>query len=88
MAEVNQEIARNPETLEKMSESLSEKWKDQKYQENVSRGVKNNWQTVKFRERQFKAKVQGKREIQDKGEFLKDIQEMKKKDLNQKMWLN
>ena len=84
MAEVNQEIARNPETLEKMSESLSEKWKDQKYQENVSRGVKNNWQTVKFRERQFKAKVQGKREIQDKGEFLKDIQEMKKKDLNLK----
>ena len=84
MTKVNQEIARNPETLEKMSKAISSKWQDQKYQYNVSQGVTNKWQEDKYRERQFKARIDGKREIQDKKEFLKDIQEMKKEDLNTK----
>jgi len=84
MTEANQEIARNPQALERMSESISEKWQDQKYQENVSKGVTGKWQEPKYRERQLKSRVEGKREIPNKREFLKDIQEMKKKDLNEK----
>ncbi|MFX1570119.1 MAG: hypothetical protein ACFFCV_17315 [Promethearchaeota archaeon] len=84
MTEVNQEIARNPETLDKMSQSLSDKWKDQKYQDNVSKGVTNKWQEYKYRKRQFNSRANGRREITDKREFLNDIQEMKKKDLNEK----
>ncbi|MFW9970806.1 MAG: hypothetical protein ACFFDF_11470 [Candidatus Odinarchaeota archaeon] len=84
MTKANQEIARNPETLEKMSESLSEKWKDQDYQESVSRGVTEKWQELDYREKQYNSRFEGKREIQDKEQFLKDIREMKKKDLNQK----
>jgi len=72
MAEVNQEIARNPETLKKMSKAISEKWQEKEYQENVSKGVSNKWQEPKFRERQFNAKVYGRREIPDRAEFLKD----------------
>lgn len=84
MAEVNQEIARNPDTLEKMRNSLSEKWQDQEYQDSVSQGVTGKWQESVYRERQLKSRVEGKREIQDKEQFLKDMQEMKKKDLNEK----
>jgi len=84
MAEVNQEIARNPETLKKMSESILEKWKEKEYQENVSKGVSGKWQEPKFRERQFNAKVYGRREIPDRAEFLKEIQNLNKKDLNRK----
>ena len=84
MAEVNQEIARNQETLEKMSKVISKKWQDQKYQESVSKGVTEKWQEEKYRERQFKSRVDGKRKITDKREFLKDIREMQKKDLNKK----
>ncbi|MBA7710644.1 hypothetical protein ES703_119589 [subsurface metagenome] len=84
MAEVNQEIARRPETQEKMSEAISAKWQEKEYQENVSKGVSGKWQKPKFRERQFNAKVYGKREIPDRAEFLKEIQSMKKKDLNTK----
>jgi len=84
MAEVNQEIARRPETQEKMSEAISAKWQEKEYQENVSKGVSGKWQEPKFRERQFNAKVYGKREIPDRAEFLKEIQSMKKKDLNTK----
>ncbi|MFX1297420.1 MAG: GIY-YIG nuclease family protein [Promethearchaeota archaeon] len=84
MTEINQEIARNPQAQEKMSESISEKWQDQKYQESVSKSVTGKWQEPKYRERQLKSRVEGKREIPNKREFLKDIQEMKKKDLNEK----
>ena len=84
MTDVNQEIARNPETQEKMSAAISGKWQDQKYQESVSKGITGKWQESKYREKQFTARVDGKREIPDKGKFLKDIQEMKKKDLNTK----
>ncbi len=84
MTEINQEIARNPKTLEKMSKVISEKWNDPKYQENVSKGVTEKWQQTKYRERQFNSRTDGKREIPDKGEFLKEIQSMKKKDLNAK----
>ncbi|MHA2399010.1 MAG: hypothetical protein ACXADU_08990 [Promethearchaeota archaeon] len=84
MTEVNQEIARNQETQKKMSESISKKWEEQQYQENVSKGATNKWQDAKHRERQFISRSEGKREIQDKREFLKDIQDMKKKDLNEK----
>ncbi len=84
MTKINQEIARNPEVQEKMSRSISEKWGDPIYQENVSMGVTNKWQESKYRERQFTARVEGKREIQNKREFLKDIQDMKKKEINVK----
>lgn len=84
MAEVNQEIGRNPETQGKISESLSEKWQEKQYQDNVSMGATNKWQEAKHRDRQFTARRAGKREIPDKGEFLRDIQDMKKKDINTK----
>ncbi len=84
MTKVNQEIARNPETLEKISKSISAKWKEKEYQENVSKGATNKWQESRHRERQFTARAEGRREISDKGEFLKDILEIKKKDLNAK----
>jgi len=84
MTNVNQEIARNPEYIKNMSEAISKKWDDQQYQENVSKGATDKWQEVKHRGRQFTAKREGKREIPDKGEFLKDIQDMKKKDINSK----
>ena len=88
MTEINQEIARSPETQEKMSRAISGKWQDQKYQESVSKGVTGKWQETKYRERQFTAKREGKRQIPDKGEFLQDIQEMKKKDINDKYDMN
>ncbi|MFW9873539.1 MAG: GIY-YIG nuclease family protein [Candidatus Thorarchaeota archaeon] len=81
MTEINQEIARNPEIREKLSESILKKWQDQQYQDNVSKGATNKWQETKHRERQFKSRVEGKREIPDKSQFLKDIQNMKKKEL-------
>ncbi|MFX1478114.1 MAG: GIY-YIG nuclease family protein [Promethearchaeota archaeon] len=84
MTRINQEIARNPETREKMSRTISEKWKDQQYQENVSQGVTNKWQEAKYRERQFISRKEGKREIPDIREFLRDIRDMKKKDINEK----
>ncbi|MFX1499882.1 MAG: GIY-YIG nuclease family protein [Promethearchaeota archaeon] len=84
MTKINQEIARNPKTLEKMSESISAKWKEQNYQENVSQGVTEKWQETAYRMRQFKSRSDGKREIKDKRGFLKNILEMKKKDLNEK----
>ena len=84
MTEVNQEIGRNPETQGKISESLSEKWKEKQYQKNVSNGATNKWQESKHRGRQFTARREGKREIPDKQEFLKDIQDMKKKEINTK----
>jgi len=84
MAEINQEIARNPKVQEKMSRVLSEKWQESKYQESVSKGVKEKWKDEKYRERQARAKTEGKREIPNKGEFLKDITEMMKKDINAK----
>lgn len=84
MAEVNQEIARNPETLDKMSKSISAKWQEKEYQENVGKGVTRKWQEAKFRERQFNAKLHGRREIPDKREFLKEIQNLNKKVLNKK----
>ena len=88
MAEVNQKIARNQETLDKMSKVISKKWQDQKYQESVSKGVTGKWQEEKYRERQFKSRVDGKREIPDKRKFLNDIREMQKKDLNKKHDMN
>ena len=66
MTEINQKIARNLETLENMSKAISEKWQDQNYQKNVSKGVTDKWQQAKFRERQLRAKTEGKREIPDK----------------------
>jgi len=84
MTEINQEIARNPQALEKMSKAISEKWQDQNYQKNVSEGVANKWQQAKFRERQLRAKTEGKRDIPDRREFLKEILNMNKKDLNTK----
>lgn len=84
MTEINQEIARNPQALENMSKAISEKWQDQNYQKNVSEGVANKWQQVKFRERQLRAKTEGKREIPDRREFLKEILDMNKKDLTTK----
>jgi len=81
MAEINQEIARNPNYQENMSKALSEKWQESKYQESVSNGMKEKWKDEKFRERQARAKAEGKREIQDKGQFLRDITEMMKKDM-------
>ena len=81
MTEINQEIARNPKVQEKMSKVLTEKWQEQKYQESVSKGMKEKWKDEKFKEKQARAKVEGKREIQDKGQFLRDITEMKKKDM-------
>jgi len=84
MTKINQEIARNPQVQEKMSRVMSEKWQEQKYQESVSKGVKEKWKDDKYRERQSRAKTEGKREIPDKGEFLKDIKEMMKKDINTK----
>lgn len=84
MTEINQEIARNRKVQEKMSKALSEKWQGQKYQESVSEGVKEKWKDEKYRERQARAKAEGKREIPDKEQFLKDISEMMKKDINAK----
>jgi len=84
MTEINQEIARNPQTLEKMSSVMTEKWQEPKYQESVSKGVTEKWKDEKYRERQARARTEGKREIPDKAEFLKDITEMKKKDINTK----
>ena len=84
MTEINQEIARNPKVQEKMSKSLSDKWQDQNYQKNVSEGVANKWQQTKFRERQLRAKTEGRREIPDRREFLKEILNMNKNDLNTK----
>ncbi len=84
MTEINQEIARNLETLENMSKAISEKWQDQNYQKNVSKGVTDKWQQAKFRERQLRAKTEGKREIPDKMKFLNDIKGMVKKDINAK----
>ncbi|MHA1985252.1 MAG: GIY-YIG nuclease family protein [Promethearchaeota archaeon] len=84
MVNVNQEIVRNPETVKKISESLSAKWKEKEYQENVSNGVTDKWQEIKYRMRQFTARREGKREIPDKGEFLKDILDIKKKVLVKK----
>ncbi|MHA2180991.1 MAG: GIY-YIG nuclease family protein, partial [Promethearchaeota archaeon] len=84
MTNINQEIARNPETIEKMSKSLSKKWQEQQYQEKVSKGATDKWQEVEHRKRQFTARREGRREIPDKGEFLKDIQDMKKKNINSK----
>ena len=84
MTEINQEIARNLETLENMSKAISEKWQDQNYQKNVSKGVTDKWQQAKFRERQLRAKTEGKREIPDKMKFLNDIKGMVKKDINSK----
>ena len=84
MAKINQEIARNPKVQEKMSNILKEKWQESKYQESVSNGVKEKWKDEKYRERQARAKAEGKREIPDKEQFLKDIKEMMKKDINTK----
>ena len=84
ITKTNQEIARNPETQEKMSKVLKKVWEDPVYQESVSKGVSNLWQKPNYRENQFRAKTEGKREIPDKAEFLKDIQEMSKKDINSK----
>jgi hypothetical protein len=84
MTEINQEIARNPNYQKNMSKALSEKWQDQNYQKNVSEGVANKWQQAKFRERQLRAKAEGKREIPDRREFLKEILDKNKKDLNTK----
>jgi len=84
MAKVNQEIARNPQVQEKMSRVLTEKWQESKYQKSVSKGVTEKWKDDKYKERQARAKVEGKREIPDKGQFLKDITEMIKKDINTK----
>ena len=84
MTEINQNLPLMPEYKENMSNSLKEKWQDPTYQESVSEGVTGKWQEEKYRERQFESRATGKREIADKGEFLKDIQEMKKKDINAK----
>ena len=84
MTEINQEIGRNPVTQGKISDSLSGKWQEPQYQENVSKGVTNKWQESEHRQKQFRARREGRREISDKREFLKDIQEMKKKDINTK----
>ena len=84
MAKINQELARNPRVQEKMSNVLKEKWQESKYQESVSKGVTEKWKDEKYRERQARAKKEGKREIPDKEQFLKDIKEMMKKDINTK----
>jgi hypothetical protein len=84
MTSINQEIARNKETQEKMSKSVKEKWQDTEYQEKVSDRAKEKWQEAAYREKQFIAKSEGRREIKDKGQFLKDIQEMSKKELIEK----
>ena len=84
MTEINQEIARNPKVQEKMSKSLTDKWKEQNYQESVSNGVTEKWKDEKYRDRQARAKAEGKREIPDKEQFLKDISDMMKKDINAK----
>ena len=84
MTEINQEIARNPKVQEKMSKILTEKWQNQKYQESVSNGLTEKWKDEHYRERQAQAKAEGRQEIPDKAEFLKNITEMKKKDINSK----
>ena len=84
MTKVNQEIARNPETQTRMSKSLTDAWKNKEYQESVSGGVSQSWQNPVSREKYYVSKAEGKREIEDKEQFLKDIQEMKKKDINTK----
>ncbi|MFX1258991.1 MAG: hypothetical protein ACFFAN_14125, partial [Promethearchaeota archaeon] len=84
MTEINRERAKDPEYQKKMSNSLKEKWQEPEYQKSVSKGVSKKWQEPEYRERQMRAKREGKREIRDKRQFLKDIQEMKKKDINTK----
>jgi len=84
MTEINQEIARNLETLENLSKAISEKWQDQNYQKNVSKGVTDKWQQAEYREKQLRAKTEGKRDIPDKMKFLNDIKGMVKKDINAK----
>ncbi|MHA1457690.1 MAG: GIY-YIG nuclease family protein, partial [Promethearchaeota archaeon] len=82
MTKINQENARNPKIREKISEKLIDIWHNKDYQNKVSEGVSNSWQDALSREKYFKSKVEGRREIQDKEQFLRDILEMKKKEIN------
>jgi len=84
MTEINQERAKKPEYQENMSQILKEKWQEQEYSNTVSERVSNKWQDAEYVDRQLTARAEGGKKITDKEQFLKDIQEMKKKDINEK----
>jgi hypothetical protein len=80
----NQQMTKQPKYQEKMSNKLKEKWKEKEYSNSVSTGISNQWQNKEYLEKQLSARVKGGKKIPDKEQFLKDIQEMNKKDINKK----
>ncbi|MBY9006996.1 MAG: hypothetical protein KGD63_09570 [Candidatus Lokiarchaeota archaeon] len=83
MTNINQKRAENPEYRKKLSIAGKDKWEDLEYREKISKSSKNNWQTPEHRKNQLISRQFGSiRKIKNLKEFLRDILNMKKKDLN------
>ncbi|TFG10952.1 MAG: hypothetical protein EU535_07890 [Promethearchaeota archaeon] len=84
MTELNRDRALQSEYHQKMSESIKEVWQNSDYQEKVSSSITEKWNDPNYIEKQFMSRTEGRREISDKEEFLRDIRDMKRKDLCEK----